>query len=251
MNKIQKYILILAAFMLCSVSALADVAMYVPSATLDAGAKQNLSINLRNSEEVTAFQFDLKLPDGISVNNTVNDDDETVPDIRLTSRKKSKHQLTCQLQGDGSYRIVVISMGNQTFNDNDGAIVNVGVTAQGSMQSGSYPVGLSEIHIVPFIDGKQGERIDQADYTGYINISNSGQSSDVDVRMTLNSTVLQAGSKKERIAIGMINNLNVTAFQFDIKLPTGISVNDYINEDDETVPDIQLTNRKRSNHSIS
>ena len=251
MNKIHKYIVVLTSLLLCSITAFADVAMYFPATTLDAGAKQNLSINLRNSEDITAFQFDLKLPDGISVNNTVNEDDETVPDIRLTSRKKSKHQLTCQLQGNGSYRIVVISMGNQTFNDNDGAIVNIGVTAQGSMQSGSYPISLSEIHIVPFVDGKQGERIDQADYTGYVNVSNSGQSSDVDVRMTLNTTELQAGSKEERIAIGMINSLNVTAFQFDLKLPAGLSVNDYLNEDDENVPDIQLTSRKRSNHTLS
>lgn len=239
------------ALLLGRIAAFADVAMYIPATNLDAGAKQNISVNLRNSQEVTAFQFDLKLPDGIVVNSTVNDDDETVPDIRLTSRKKSKHQLTCQLQGDGSYRIVVISMGNQVFSGDDGAIVNVGVTAQGSMQSGSYPVGLSEIHIVPFVDGKQGERIDQSDYIGYVNVSNSGQSSDVDVRMTLNTTELQAGNKEERIAIGMVNSLNVTAFQFDIKLPAGLSVNDYLNEDDETVPDIQLTGRKRSNHTLS
>lgn len=251
MNRINKFLIAFIALLFCNMTALADVAMYIPSATLDAGAKQNISINLRNTQEVTAFQFDVKLPDGVSVNNTVNEDEETVPDIRLTSRKKSKHQLTCQLQNDGSYRVVVISMGNQIFSGDDGAIVNIGVTAQASMQTGSYPVILKEIHIVPFVDGKQGERIDQQDYTGYINVSNSGQSSDIDVKMRVSTAELNAGSKSERIAIGLDNNINVTAFQFDIKLPSGISVNDYMNEDDEKVPDIQLTSRKRSSHTLS
>lgn len=251
MSIFNKSLVTITALLLCCLSTYADVAMYIPSTSLNAGEKQRISVNLRNSEDVTAFQFDLKLPDGVIVNNAVNDDGETVPDISLTSRKKSKHQLTCLLQNDGSYRVVVISMGNQTFKDNDGAIVNVGVTARSSMQTGSYPVGLSEIHIVPFVDGKPGVRIDQPDYTGYINVSNAGQSSEVDVKMTLSSSILQAGSNHEKISIGMTNNIDVTAFQFDIKLPSGISVNDYLNEDDETVPNIQLTDRKRSSHILS
>lgn len=240
-----------AALLTCGGVASADVAMYVPSATLDAGAKQTMAINLRNTEDVTAFQLDVKLPDGVAVNNIVNEDDETVPDIRLSSRKKSKHQLSCVLQDDGTYRIVVISMGNQAFNDSDGAIVNLGVTASSSMQTGSYPVVLSNIHIVPLVDGKRGERIDQSDHTGYINVSNSGQSSDIVVNMMLGTDRLTAGQGSQKLTVAMNNNINVTAFQFDIRLPEGITVNDYIDEDDETVPDIRLTDRKRSNHSLS
>lgn len=247
----MRSILAFAAILTCGGVASADVVMYVPSSTLDAGAKQTMAINLRNSEEVTAFQLDVKLPDGVTVNSVVNEDEETVPDIRLTARKKSKHQLNCVLQDDGTYRIVVISMGNQAFNDTDGAIVNLGVTASSSMQTGSYPVVLSNIHIVPLVDGNPGERIDQSDHTGYVNVSNSGQSSDIDVRMSLGTDRLTAGNGSQKLSVALANNINVTAFQFDIRLPEGITVNDYVDEDDETVPDIRLTERKRSNHSIS
>lgn len=228
----------------------ADNAFYIQNTSLDAGAKQTLSVSLVNSDEITGFQFDIKLPSGITVNTTLNDDDEMVPDISLTERKKSKHRLSCAQQTDGSYRIVVLSMSNQTFRDNDGAIVNLSVTASSTMSSGSYAVEMTNIHIVPMTDGVQGDRIDQPDYTGYINVANQSESGDVNAVLKLGTSSLKAGSN-QTISVALENNIEVTAFQFDIMLPNGININNYVNEDDETVPDIQLTSRKSNSHSIS
>lgn len=239
--------------MLTMVNALAlfaQNAFYIQETKLDAGAKQTLSVSLANTDDITGFQFDIKLPNGLSVNTTLNDDDETVPDISLTERKKSKHQLSCAEQADGSYRIVVLSMSNQTFRDNDGAIVNLSVTAASTLTSGSYPVELKNIHIVPMIDGVQGDRIDQPDYTGYVVVNNQGESGDVNVALKLGANTFKAGSS-QTLSIAMDNNIDVTAFQFDIMLPNGVTVNNYVNDDDETVPNIQLTSRKASSHSIS
>lgn len=153
----------------------ADNVFYIQNTNLNAGAQQTLSVSLANSDEITGFQFDIKLPNGIMVNTIKNDDNETVLDISLTNRKKSKHQLSCAQQSDGSYRIVVLSMSNQTFRDNDGAIVNIKITTSSTLASGSYYAMLSNIHIVPIKDGVQGERIDQPDYTTNINVSNNSQ----------------------------------------------------------------------------
>lgn len=227
-------------------------AFYLQETKLDAGAKQTLSVSLANTDEITGFQFDIKLPSGITVNTTLNDDDETVLDISLTERKKSKHQLSCAQQADGSYRIVVLSMNNQTFRDNDGAIVNLTVTASSTMTSGSYAVELTNIHIVPMADGVQGDRIDQPDYTAYVNVVNQSESESGDANAVIKvSTLSLKAGMNQTIGIALENNIEVTAFQFDIMLPTGISVNNYVNEDDESVPNIQLTSRKASNHSIS
>lgn len=223
---------------------------YIQETKLDAGAKQTLSVSLANTDEITGFQFDIKLPSGITVNTTLNDDDETVPDISLTERKKSKHQLSCAMQSDGSYRIVVLSMSNQTFRDNDGAIVNLSVTASSTMTSGSYAVEMTNIHIVPMADGVQGDRIDQPDYTAYVDVVNQSESGNVNTVLKLGTSSLKAGSN-QTISVALENNIEVTAFQFDIMLPNGISVNNYVNEDDESVPNIQLTSRKASSHSIS
>lgn len=228
----------------------AQNAFYIQETKLDAGAKQTLSVSLANTDEITGFQFDISLPSGITVNTTLNDDDETVPDISLTERKKNKHQLSCAQQADGSYRVVVLSMSNQTFRDNDGAIANISVTAASTLTSGSYAVDLKNIHIVPMIDGVQGDRIDQPDYTGYVVVNNQGESGDVNVALKLGSNTFKAGAN-HTLSIAMDNNIDVTAFQFDIMLPNGVTVNNYVNDDDETVPNIQLTSRKASSHNIS
>lgn len=226
-------------------------AFYIPSTTLSAGAQQTLNINLKNENEITAFQFDLTLPSGIAVNTMLNDDDEQVPNVQLTDRKKSKHQLSCIQQEDGSYRIVVISMSNQTFRDNDGAIVSVNVTASSTMSSGSYYAKLSNIHIVPMADGAQGERIDQPDYTTNINVTNASEGGDEDTKLYISTNSLVAGGNSQNIGIALSNSIDVTAFQFDITLPKGMTIENYLNDDDETVPNVQLTTRKKSSHSIS
>ena len=226
-------------------------AFYIPSTTLSAGAQQTLNINLKNENEITAFQFDLTLPSGIVINTMLNDDDEQVPNVQLTERKKSKHQLSCVQQEDGSYRIVVISMSNQTFRDNDGAIVAVNVTASSTMSSGSYYAKLSNIHIVPMTDGVQGERIDQPDYTTNINVTNASEGGDADAKLYISTNSLVAGGNGQNIGIALSNNIDVTAFQFDITLPKGMTIENYLNDDDETVPNVQLTTRKKSSHSIS
>lgn len=246
----KKLICISMLTMVNALALFAQNAFYIQETKLDAGAKQTLSVSLANTDDITGFQFDIKLPNGLSVNTTLNDDDETVPDISLTERKKSKHQLSCAEQADGSYRIVVLSMSNQTFRDNDGAIANISVTAASTLTSGSYPVELKNIHIVPMIDGVQGDRIDQPDYTGYVVVNNQGESGDVNVALKLGANTFKAGSS-QTLSIAMDNNIDVTAFQFDIMLPNGVTVNNYVNDDDETVPNIQLTSRKASSHSIS
>ena len=226
-------------------------AFYIPSTTLSAGAQQTLNINLKNENEITAFQFDLTLPSGIVINTMLNDDDEQVPNVQLTERKKSKHQLSCVQQEDGSYRIVVISMSNQTFRNNDGAIVAVNVTASSTMSSGSYYAKLSNIHIVPMTDGVRGERIDQPDYTANVNVTNASEGGDADAKLYISTNSLVAGGNGQNVGIALSNSIDVTAFQFDITLPKGMTIENYLNDDDETVPNVQLTTRKKSSHTIS
>jgi len=244
-------ILAAAAVLVCGGAASADVAMYVPSVTLDAGSKQTIAINLRNNEEVTAFQLDVRLPDGVTVNNIVNEDEETVPDIRLTSRKKSKHQLISVLQDDGTYRIVVISMGNQAFNDTDGAVLNLGVTASSSMQTGSYPVALTNIHVVPLVNGSPGIRMDLPDASQSITVNNQGgETPSASNAFSVIPLTLAPGAEGI-LNIALANEKEVCSFQFNLKLPSGVSVVKEYNVDDEYVESISLTDRKKSSHELS
>ncbi len=241
---------LLVVMLLGSTNLFAENALYIPDTSINAGEAQTLSVSLRNTDEITAVQFDIKLPNGFSVNTYMNEDEETVPNIQLTERKKSKHQLSCTQMGEGSYRVVVISSSNQTFRDNDGALVNISVTASTTLSAGQYEVALREIHLVPIVDGAQSERIDQANCTTQVTLNNASQSTDVDVQLLVSTSTLNAGVNNQTLSVALTNNIEVTAFQFDIVLPAGITVNDYVNEDDESVPNITLTSRKSTNHQM-
>lgn len=249
----MKYILSLALILIMGLGFKANgqASLSVKSQTLNAGVVSTLEIDLDNTEEVTAFQVDITLPTGVMVNTMVNEDGETVPDVQLTDRKKSKHQLTCVEQSDGSYRAIVISMSNQAFKETSGAILTMSVTPSATMSSGQYAVKLTNIHIVPLIDGEPADRIDQADYTGYITITNENQGSEENAYLSVSTTEITAGKSDQKFAIALTNDMEVTAFQFDILFSDGITINNYKNEGGETVPNVQLTSRKKSSHSLT
>ena len=228
----------------------ADCSLSLAPVSMNAGGKAVLGINLSNTEEVTAFQFDLRLPTGITIGTTINDDEETVLDIVLTERKKSSHQVTFSQQDDGRYTIAVLSGKNQSLKDNQGAVINIGVLAQASLPSGSYMVQIDNIHIVPLVDGTPGARIDQTGIQGTINVANAGQSDDVVALLSFANTELTAGGSQQ-IEIALENNIEITSMQFDVTLPAGITLNTMTNEDEEQVPDARLTSRRHSSHSIN
>ena len=86
-------LLIIAAFLSISVNA-ADAFFYAND-NVEAKVGETITFNvaMKNVKNILAFQFWLTLPDGISVNQRTNVDDEQEFDIDLTDRKKSKHVL--------------------------------------------------------------------------------------------------------------------------------------------------------------
>lgn len=228
----------------------ADCRLSLVPVSMNAGGKGVLSMNLTNTEEVTAFQFDLRLPTGVNIATTVNDDEETVLDVSLTDRKKSSHQVTCSQQDDGRYTVAVLSTKNQSLKNSEGAVINIRISAVSSLNSGSYMAKLENIHIVPLVDGVPGSRIDQENTEGTIYIENASQSDDVVAKLSFATSQLTAGANQQ-IEIALENNIEITSMQFDIKLPEGLKLNFVQNEDEEQAPDVQLSARKHSSHTIN
>ena len=228
----------------------ADCRLSLVPVSMNAGGKGELTVNLTNTEEVTAFQFDLRLPSGISIATTVNEDEETVLDVSLTDRKKSSHQVTCSQQSDGRYTVAVLSGKNQSLKNSEGAVVNIRIAASASLNSGSYTAQLENIHIVPLTDGQPGTRVDQDNVEGTINVANASQSDDVVAKLSFATSQLTAGGNQQ-IEVALENNIEITSMQFDVVLPEGIALNAITNEDDEQVLDAQLSSRKHSSHTIN
>ena len=83
-----------------------------------------VALILENDEQFTAFQTDLILPEGLSVDQ---EDDEFMFD--LTGRKASDHAIISKLRHDGAIRMVSFSIGVKPYSGNSGPLVIIHLTA--------------------------------------------------------------------------------------------------------------------------
>ena len=152
----------------------------------------NLPIEMVNAAEVTAFQFDLYLPAGVSVASFM-EDGKAIYDITLNGdRAKSSHIVGAELQADGALRIVAYSTKNAVFAGNDGVLANVALMVD-SLADGDYEIEMRNIRMVT-PDEKE---MKAADYSSLLtvksilmgDVNNDGEFSMLDVVMMVNAVL--------------------------------------------------------------
>ena len=126
--------LMLLAMLLTLVGSIFADNLTVSSIELKAGQSKNVIINLNNSEkQYVAFQFDLVLPDGISI--AKNDNGKLK--VSLNANRIDDHTLTVQDLGSGTYRLLCFSMTNAAFSGTSGALVNMTLQADEGVTVGA------------------------------------------------------------------------------------------------------------------
>ena len=116
------------------------------------GKTVSADIDMTNStEDLTAYQFDLTLPDGFSL--SVNDKGKFL--VTKTSRYEDDSQTLniSKLEGN-TYRFVCFSMSKEVITGTSGAILNASLTIGESVSEGSYEATISNI-VVTKTDGTQ------------------------------------------------------------------------------------------------
>ena len=106
-----------------AMNAIAD-RLYIDDFTILAGESLQVEILLDNEVQYTAFQTDMVLPHGLTVEQ---EDDEYIFD--LTSRKANDHTIMSQLRPDGTIRIAVFSMNVKAIKGNSGAVITFNLIA--------------------------------------------------------------------------------------------------------------------------
>ncbi len=152
----------------------AQEAVKVSDFNLAAGETKTVEIELVNTNEYAQAQFVITLPEGVTIPKVLNDDDEEVFDIQLTSRKKSDHTVTSsdkseKKDGSGPYGVVIVSVSNKTFRGHDGALVTFAVKAADNLAEGELTGKISEI-----LFSGEGVESDIADVEFKINKSSDG-----------------------------------------------------------------------------
>lgn len=97
---------------------------YIEDFTIAPGETQTVSILLENEATYTAFQTDIYMPAGLTVEM---EDGDYIFD--LTDRKSRNHMIASQPQADGAIRVISYSNSINPFSGNSGALVTFNVSA--------------------------------------------------------------------------------------------------------------------------
>ena len=118
-------------------------AVYAAPLTIAAGSEQTLSLKMKNSMTVQTIQFDLYLPEGLTV--VPNQDNELITASK--ERINKYNYFSSARQTDGSIRLLAQST-STNFAVGDGEIATVTVKADAGMAVGNYVIAVKNILLV-------------------------------------------------------------------------------------------------------
>ena len=129
------------------------------------GVQFILPVELRNEDNITALQFDLTLPAGVTI--AKNSKGKYI--VEKTSRC-ADHTLSASKPGDANtYKVLLYSNDVDVITGNSGAVVNVKLEVSDEMEAGDYDVTISNINLTRADEVK----ITPASVTCTLTISNS------------------------------------------------------------------------------
>lgn len=115
--------------------------LYSSNFTGGAGAQVSMPIFMENDVNVAGFQFDLELPDGVSVSTKDGDLDVSVTD------RTSTHTLTGKTLSSGDTRFTVFSLSNTLIKGTSGTVMNVKLNIDKDMPLGDYLIQIKNVQL--------------------------------------------------------------------------------------------------------
>ena len=110
--------------------------LYAPEITACYGSQVTLPIRLANTETISGLQFNLVLPEGVSVSSKEVNTDRAVSHI-VSSNKDP--------EADNTYIFTVLSMSGDVISGNEGTLVNVTLQVDDNVAIGQYPITIDNI----------------------------------------------------------------------------------------------------------
>lgn len=125
-------------------TATADNTLTLSDFTAEAGTQQTISVGMNNTASITGIQFDLVLPEGVTV---AQEDGDYLIDISTDRTTYKNHSASYQMQADGSMRVVCTSLSNKTFKENSGNVIDITLDIASSISGGSHTITLKNIEL--------------------------------------------------------------------------------------------------------
>ena len=216
------------------IAAATPATLSIEDFTIVAGQTQTMLIDLNNPDtEVTLVQFDLRLPTGLSI---AVEEEELAVDIAGRTTWK-KHSLSTS-SVNGATRFLLASQSNAVITGTSGAIISITLTAASTFNGGDIILE-NQLIVTP-----TEEATEPADYTYNI----AGSSTDpTSATLSIEDFTITAG-QTQTMLIDLNNpDTEVTLVQFDLRLPTGLSI--ALEEEELAVDIVGRTTWKK--HSLS
>ena len=120
--------------------------IYIEPFAVTPGTPTTISIKMKNTAEIRGFQFDLYLPEGMTVVKSSRGKIQgALSEGRLP--EDDDHELTFSEQADGAIRFLCSSLYDETFTGNDGEIATLQVNIEDNMADGNYPVVMKHVKL--------------------------------------------------------------------------------------------------------
>ena len=223
MNTRFKHLILLIAIAAASLNASA-ARLYIEDFTIEPGTTMSVPLLLDNPDEpLAAFQFDLYLPQGLTVASN---------GIRLGERASSSHQLMTNVNGD-HLTVMAFSFPATNFTGTSGAVAYIDVTAaadfdgQAVINGKNIALTTSDAHEVAGDDFST-----NVTAQGFIVLGNEFYMNDFEI----------APGGTLHVPVVLDNHASgIAGFQFDMYLPEGIST---------TAAAFTLSDRKGETHQL-
>lgn len=110
----------------------------------------DLALNMKNAEEnITAFQCDVYLPEGVSWKSTTDKRGKVIYDLPAFNEDRTDtdyHTITpIARKSDGSYNIIVYSMDMENILETDGVLMTLPLEISAEMEAGDYNISVRNI----------------------------------------------------------------------------------------------------------
>ena len=141
MKKLSRLLTFVIVSLLGTLCMQAQYSFTTSNVEANKGETVALAISMNNGDvSVTSFQFDLYLPEGV----TVQTDEGGNPVSQLSSRK-SDHVVATSRLNDGAYRFLAYSSQNSVFSGTDGKILTTNILLNG--EPGEYDITIKNGYI--------------------------------------------------------------------------------------------------------
>lgn len=180
---------------------------YMDAVNIEPNETRTLAFYFENENPYFGFQSDLKLPEGLDV---VTENGK--PSITLSSRADNSFQIVSNTLADGSLRFGTFSTSHASFTGNSGALLYIKVKATSEFAGGELTV-----KDILFI-GPGDKDVEFPDISISLGTEHNNKAFIPDFKIAV--------GEAKQITLELSNETPFTAFQMDIVLPEGLTIQD-------------------------